>query len=84
MSAVHSVTHKLMIINTPLRSCIPPQACKMTPKMRQICGCEIFIIPKYMPIDLNISITRLVSYLQHNYVGRHKHNSLFGTISATY
>ena len=41
----------------------------MTPKLHQSCGCELCIIPKDMNIDLNIFITRLVTYLQHKSVG---------------
>ena len=35
-SVVDSVTHKFLIIDTTLRSFIPPQVWKMTPKLRQI------------------------------------------------
>ena len=31
---VDSVTHKVLIIDTTLRSFIPPQVCKVTPKLR--------------------------------------------------
>ena len=58
---------------------IPPQVSKMTPKLRQICGCEICIIPKDMQIYLNIFRTILVTYLQQKYVGRHTRNILFST-----
>ena len=50
-SVVYSMTHKLLIGDTTLSSFIPPQVQKMTPKLCQICGCEIWIIPKYMQID---------------------------------
>ena len=38
-SLVDSVTHKVLISDTTLRSFIPPQVRKMTPKLCQICGC---------------------------------------------
>ena len=60
---------------------IPPHVRKMTPKLLQICGCEIFIIPKDMWIDLNIFRERLVTDLQHNSIRRHTRNSLFSTTS---
>ena len=47
-SVVDSVTHKLMICDKTLRLFIPTQVRKMTPKLRQICGCEICIIPNHM------------------------------------
>ena len=53
----------------------------MTIKLRQICGCEICIIPKYIQIYLNRSRNRLVKYLQHKYVCIHTHNRLFSTKS---
>ena len=56
----------------------------MATKLRKICGYEIFIITKDMNIDLNIFRTRLVTYLQQNYVGRHTCNSLFITTSAAH
>ena len=71
MSAVDSVTHKLLISDTTSRSFSPPHVRKITPKLRQICGCVICIITKDMHIDLNIFRTRLVTYLQQNSVGRH-------------
>ena len=64
-----------------LRLFIPPQVCKMTPILRQICGCEICIISKYVQIDLNIFRTNIVSYFQQIYVGRHIRNSPFSTKS---
>ena len=78
------VTHKLLISDTTLRSFLPPQVHKMTPKLRHIFGCEICIIPKNMHIDLNISRTRIVTYLQHKYVGRHTRNILFSSTSAAH
>ena len=82
MSVLDSVTQKLLIIDKKLRSFIPPQVRKMTPKLHQICGCEICIIPKYMQIGLNILRTILVTNILHNYVGRHTCNSLFSYKSA--
>ena len=61
-SMVYSVTHKLLISDTTLKSFIPPQVRKMYPKLRQICGCELCIIPKDIQIGLNIFITILVIY----------------------
>ena len=56
----------------------------MTPKLHQICRCDICIIPKDMNIDLNISRTRLVTYLQQKSVGIHIRNILFITASAAH
>ena len=53
----------------------------MTPKLCQICGCELCINPKDIRIYLNRFQPRLVTYLQQKYVGRHKRNSLFFTTS---
>ena len=47
-SVFDSVTHKLMICDKTLRLFIPTQVRKMTPKLRQICGCEICIISNHM------------------------------------
>ena len=57
------VTYKVMISDTALGSFIPPKVWKITPKLRQLCGYDICIIPKDMNIDLNIFITILVTYL---------------------
>ena len=73
-----------MISDRTLRSFIPPQVQKITPKLRQVCGCEICIIPKDMQLGSNIFRTIPGIYLQHNSVWRHTHNSLFSTISATH
>ena len=81
-SVVDSMTQKLMIRDTTLRSFIPPQFCEITPKLRHICVCEICIIPKDMQIDLNIFRIRLLTDLQQKSVGIHKRNSLFITTSA--
>ena len=62
-SVVYYVTHKVLISDTPLSSFIPQQVCKMTPKLRQICGCEICIILKDMKVNLNIYITIIVTDL---------------------
>ena len=80
-SVVDSVTRKFLIIDTTLRPCKPPKFCKMTPKLRQICGCNLFVITKDMQIDLNRYITKLVSDLQQKSVRRNTHNSAFSTIS---
>ena len=56
----------------------------MTPKLRQIWGCEICIITKDMPIGLNIFRTRVVTDLQNNSVGRNTCNGLFITTSTEY
>ena len=45
-SVVNSETHKVRISDTILRSFIPPQVRKMTPKLCHICRCELCIIPK--------------------------------------
>ena len=80
-SIVDSVIQKSLMSDTTLRSFIPPQFLKMNPKLRQIYRFEIWIIPKDMQIDLNIFITRLVTDLQHKYVGSHKNNSAYSTTS---
>ena len=81
-SVVDYMTHKVLISDTTLRSFIPLQVRKMTPKLCQICICEICIIPNDMHIYLNISRTRLVIYLQQKYVVIHTRNSLFSTTSS--
>ena len=83
-SVVDSVKRKLLITDTTLRSFMPPQVRKMTPKLHHIFGCDICIIPKEMQIDLNIFRTIHVTYLQQDYVGRHIHNSLFSTTSSAH
>ena len=40
-SVVDSVTQKVMVSDTTLRSFITPQVRKMTTKLRQICGCGL-------------------------------------------
>ena len=83
-SVVDYITHKVMISDTILRLFIPPQFRKMTAKLRQICGCEICIIPNDMKLNLNIFRKILVIDLQQKYVGRHTCNSLFITTSVEY
>ena len=80
-NVVYSVTHKFLISDTTLRSFIPPQVRKITSRLRQICGCDIYIIPKYIQIDLNIIISNLATNLQQKYIGRHTCNSVFSTKS---
>ena len=80
-SVVDSVTKKVLISDTTLRSFILPQFCKMTPRLLQIRECDIFIIPKYMNIGLNTSIKNIASYLQQTSIGRHTWNSSCSTTS---
>ena len=63
-SVFYFVTDKLLISDTRLRLFIPLKVRKMTPKLRQICGCELCIIPKDMQIYLNIFRTIIVTDLQ--------------------
>ena len=57
----------------------------MTPKLRQICGCALCMIPKDIQIDLNGFITRPAKYLQQKYFWIHTRNCLFiTTIDAHY
>ena len=81
-SVADSVTQKVLISDTPLRSFIPPKVSEMTPKLHQICGCKIFVIPEDMHINLNRLRTILVTDLHHESVGRYKSNSIFSTTSA--
>ena len=83
-SVVYYVRYKLLISDTILRSFIPSQVHKMTPKLRQICGCDHCIITKDMYIDLNRFRKILVTYLQHNYVGRYTYNIIFSTTTAAH
>ena len=80
----YSATNKLLISDTILRSFVPPQVSKTTPRLRQICGYELCIIPKDMQIYLNRPRTKLVSVLQHKYDGRNKLNSSYITTSAAH
>ena len=84
VSVVYSMTQKVLISYTTLRSFILPQVCKMTPKSRQICGCEICITPNNMQFDLNRFRTIIVIYLQQKFIRIHTSNSLFSTTSAAY
>ena len=68
-SVVESVTHKVMISDTWLRSFIPAQVCKMTPLLRHICGCELCIIIKDINIGLNIWITDIISNFNRSLLG---------------
>ena len=54
----------------------------MTPRLIQICGCELCIIPKDMHIDLNIFRSNIVTDLLQKSVGRHAHNSEYSSTSA--
>ena len=83
-SIVDSVTQKVLIIDTPLRSFIPLQVLKNNLKLRQICGYELFIFNNNMQIDSNKFRTRLVTYLQQKSVMRHTRNSLISTNSSAY
>ena len=51
----------------------------MTPKLRQICGCELCIITKYMQINLNRFGKKLVIDLQQKTVSRNTLKSIFIT-----
>ena len=81
-NVVDYVTQKSFISDTTLRSFLPRQVRKMTPKTCHIFGYDICIIPKDMQIDLNRFRTRLVIYLQHKSVGRHTCTSAFSNTSA--
>ena len=81
---VDSVTQKVLISDTTLRSFITPKVHKMTPRLHQICGCELCIIPKDIPTHLNRFRTRIVTDLQYKFVGRHTCNSAFITTSNTH
>ena len=83
VSSADSVTHQVLIIDTTLWSFITPQVRKMTTKLNQICGCELFIIPNYMHIDLNIIITMIVTYFKQKFIERHTCKRLFFTTSDT-
>ena len=56
----------------------------MNPILRQICGCEICIIPKAMQVDLNRFRTKRVSYSQHKCVGIHTQNNAYSNTSYSY
>ena len=57
---VYSMTKIALISDTHLSSFIPPKFSKMTPRLRQICRCDICIITKNMQIYLNTLITNIV------------------------
>ena len=78
------MTHKVLISDTMLRSFIPPNDRKMTPRLYHICRCEICIIPKDLQIHLSIFRTEIVTDLQHNYVGINTHNSEYITTNAAH
>ena len=71
-----------MISDTTLSSFIPLQVRKMNPRLRQICGCEIFTIPKNIYIDLNIFKRNFVSDLKQKPVVRNTHTSVYSTTSS--
>ena len=52
-SVVNSDIQKVLISDTTSRLFIPPQFHKMTTRLCHICGCEFFITPKNMRINLN-------------------------------
>ena len=81
VSVFDSMTHKVLMSDTTLSSFIPPQDRKMTPKLSQICRCDICVTAKYMKIDLNRLRKILVADIQKNYVERNTRNSLFITTS---
>ena len=68
-SVVDYVTHKLLIIYSTLRWFIQPQVRNKTPKLCQICGCDLCIIPPYMQINLNSLRTILVTYVNKILLG---------------
>ena len=81
-NVVDSVTHKVLISDTTLRSFISPQVLKITPRLRQICGCALCITLKDIHIYLNISRKESVTYLQHKSVTIHTCNSAYINKSA--
>ena len=60
---VYSVMQKSLIIDTSLRSFIPPQVWKITPRLRQICVYDLCRTPMDIQIYLNKLIKKLVIYL---------------------
>ena len=52
-SVVYSMTHKVLISDTKLRSFVPSQVSKMIPRLCQICRCELSILSKDLQVDLN-------------------------------
>ena len=73
-SVVDLVTHKVLISDTTLRPFIPPQVRKTTPRLRHICGCEIWIITKDIYIDLNI-LRKKLYYIYNRSILRKKHKT---------
>ena len=63
---VDSATNRVMISDTTLRSFILPQVWKITPRLHNICGFELCIIPKDMQIGWNIFRTSIVTYSHKN------------------
>ena len=63
-SVVYSMTKRDLKSDTRLSSFIPPKCSKMTPRLRQICRCDICIITKDMHIDLDRFRTNIVTHLQ--------------------
>ena len=63
-NVVDSVTKKVFISDTTLRPFVSPQVRKMSPRLRQIFGCKLCIIPKYIQIDLNRLRTNIVTDIQ--------------------
>ena len=62
-NVVDSVTHKVLISDTTLRSFISPQVLKITPRLRQICVYDLCRTPMDIQIYLNKLIKKLVIYL---------------------
>ena len=83
-SVFDSVTQKVLISYTTLRPFIPPLGYKMTPRLCQICACDLCIITKDMHIDLNRFRRSFVIDLQQKSVVRHTYNSLFSTKTFIY
>ena len=83
-SVIYLVTQKFLISDKTLRLFIPPQVWKMNPGLRKIWKCELFIIPKYTKVDLNIYETKLLRYLQQNSDWGHTRKNIFSTINDAY
>ena len=73
-----------MISDTPLRSFIPPQVRKITPRLRHICGFELCIILKDTKISLNRFRTEILSDLYYKSVGRHTNNITYSNTGYAY
>ena len=74
-SVFGSVENEVLIIDTTLRSFIPTQVHNITPRLRQIFRCDIFIVTKDMHIDLNIFRKNIETCLQQDSTGIHTYNS---------